>query len=82
MSDQADASFCVLPRRPSDEADAEAIRAGVLLDELDFPGFGVEDPRKGVIIVELHESASVELLHYCCSSRVLPVPTCLFNARR
>eukprot|EP00884_Botryococcus_braunii_P018197 jgi/Botrbrau1/5060/Bobra.37_1s0025.1 len=68
--------------RPSDEADAEAIRAGVLLDELDFPGFGVEDPRKGAIIVELHESTSVELLHYCCSSRVMPVPTCHFNALR
>jgi hypothetical protein len=39
-------------RRPED-ADAQALRAAVILDELDFPGWGTADPRTAAIIVEL-----------------------------
>lgn len=38
-----------------EEADAQSLRVAVLLDELDFPGFGKPDPRTGHIIVELKQ---------------------------
>ena len=45
-------------RYPS-EADAQSLRAAVLLDELDFPGIGLPDPRTGHIIVELKTANAV-----------------------
>ena len=54
----------------------------VLLDELDFPGFGVEDPRTGHIVVEVKTPDASELVSYSCSSRVLALPTGLMNAHR
>ncbi|KAK9800732.1 hypothetical protein WJX73_002178 [Symbiochloris irregularis] len=68
--------------RNPDEADAQAVRTAVLLDELDFPGFGVPDPRTGVIVVELKTSNALLLLRHNCSTRVMPVPTNQLNARR
>ena len=45
-------------------------------------GFGVPDPRKGVIVVELKTSNALPLLRQNCSPRVIPVPTNQLNARR
>lgn len=64
------------------QADAQALRAAVLLDELDFPGFGVEDPRTGHIVVEMRTPDGAGLLKYSCSPRVLALPTIQLNARR
>lgn len=64
------------------QADAQALRAAVLLDELDFPGFGVPDPRTGHIVVEMRTPHSAALLKYSCSGRVLALPTVQLNARR
>ena len=64
------------------QADAQALRAAVLLDELDFPGFGVHDPRTGHIVVEMRTPHCAALLKYSCSSRVLALPTVQLNARR
>lgn len=64
------------------QADAQALRAAVLLDELDFPGFGVPDPRTGHIVVEMRTPHSAALLRYSCSGRVLALPTVQLNARR
>eukprot|EP00891_Asterochloris_glomerata_P004631 jgi/Astpho2/4631/Aster-x0209 len=68
--------------RPPLEADAQALRAAVLLDELDFPGFGVADPRTGHIVVEVRTPNAVSLLKYSCSARVLALPSGQLNARR
>ena len=68
--------------RSPEEADAQAVRVAVLLDELDFPGFGVEDPRTGHIVVEVKTPDASELINYSCSSRVLALPTALMNAHR
>ncbi len=54
----------------------------MLLDELDFPGFGVPDPRTGHIVVEMRTPHSAALLKYSCSGRVLALPTVQLNARR
>ena len=40
-------------RRPPEDADAQALRAAVILDELDFPGFDQPDERTGCIVVEV-----------------------------
>ena len=64
------------------QADAQALRAAVLLDELDFPGFGVHDPRTGHIVVEMRTPHGASLLKYSCSPRVLCLPTIQLNARR
>ena len=64
------------------QADAQALRAAVLLDELDFPGFGVPDPRTGHVVVEMRTPHSAALLKYSCSGRVLALPTVQLNARR
>ena len=58
------------------------MRVAVLLDELDFPGFGIEDPRTGHIVVEVKTPDASELIKYSCSSRVLALPTGLMNAHR
>ena len=58
------------------------MRVAVLLDELDFPGFGVEDTRTGHIVVEVKTPDASELIDYSCSSRVLALPTGLMNAHR
>ena len=68
--------------RSAVQADAQALRAAVLLDELDFPGFGVPDPRTGHIVVEMRTPHSAALLKYSCSGRVLALPTVQLNARR
>jgi hypothetical protein len=74
---------CMLPccRYPS-EADAQAVRVAVLLDELDFPGMGQPDPRVGHIVVELKTANAVPLLRYSCSNRIIGLPTAQLNARR
>jgi hypothetical protein len=54
----------------------------VLLDELDFPGAGVPDPRTGNIVVELKTANAMPLLRYSCSSRIISLPTAQLNARR
>lgn len=77
-SHQAAACLC----RGAVQADAQALRAAVLLDELDFPGFGVADPRTGHIVVEMRTPHSAALLKYSCSKRVLALPTTQLNARR
>jgi hypothetical protein len=71
----------VLTRYP-EEADAQTLRVGVLLDELDFPGAGVPDPRTGNIVVELKTANAMPLLRYSCSSRIISLPTAQLNARR
>lgn len=38
-------------RSPAD-ADAEALRSAILLDELDFPGFGVPDTRGQIVVCQ------------------------------
>ncbi|KAK9810370.1 hypothetical protein WJX72_009592 [[Myrmecia] bisecta] len=68
--------------RSSRESDAQSLRCAVLLDELDFPGYGVPDPRIGHIIVELKTSSAVQLLTYAASARILGLPTAQLNARR
>ena len=76
-------ALCMLPccRYPS-EADAQAVRVAVLLDELDFPGLGQPDPRVGHIVVELKTANAVPLLRYSCSNRIIGLPTAQLNARR
>ncbi|EIE20310.1 hypothetical protein COCSUDRAFT_67575 [Coccomyxa subellipsoidea C-169] len=64
------------------EADSQSLRAAVLLDELDFPGLGKPDPRRGYVVVGLQTQEAVGLLKYSCSARVIPVPTNNLNARR
>jgi len=78
------AQICVVSdtsRYPS-EADAQSLRAAVLLDELDFPGVGEPDPRTGDIIVELKTANAVPLLRYSCSTRIMGLATAQLNARR
>lgn len=75
-------SIILLQCRGAVQADAQALRAAVLLDELDFPGFGVPDPRTGHIVVEMRTPHSAALLKYSCSKRVLALPTVQLNARR
>jgi hypothetical protein len=43
-------------RRPPEDADAQALRAAVILDELDFPGFDQPDERTGCIVVEVRSN--------------------------
>ena len=54
----------------------------VLLDELDFPGFEVPDPRTGHIVVEVKTPGALELISYSCSPRVVALPTSHLNATR
>ena len=68
--------------RYPEEADAQTLRVGVLLDELDFPGAGMHDPRTGNIVVELKTANAMPLLRYSCSSRIISLPTAQLNARR
>ncbi|KAK9801967.1 hypothetical protein WJX73_003033 [Symbiochloris irregularis] len=68
--------------RPPEEADAQSIRVAVLLDELDFPGFGVPDPRQAPILVEVKTANAARLIGYSCSARVTALPTAHANARR
>lgn len=69
-------------RRSPEDADAQALRAAVILDELDFPGFDAPDARTGCVIVELKTLDAIPLLQYSCSKRILALPTSLLNARR
>ena len=55
------APLCCPTCRAPGQADAEALRAAVLLDELDFPGFGVPD-RRGPIVVEIKEPHTLDML--------------------
>lgn len=68
--------------RSPEEADAQAVRVAVLLDELDFPGFDTADPRTGHIVVEVKTPDALELVQYSCSPRVMALPTGVMNANR
>ncbi|KAK9800761.1 hypothetical protein WJX73_008207 [Symbiochloris irregularis] len=68
--------------RSPEEADAQSLRVAVLIDELDFPGFGVPDTRTGHIIVELKQDGTDEMLGYVCSKRVVPLMSNRMNAVR
>lgn len=54
----------------------------VLLDELEFPGFEVPDPRTGHIIVEVKTPGALQLINFSCSRRVVALPTGHLNATR
>jgi hypothetical protein len=58
-------------RRPPDEADAQALRAAVLLDELPAPA----GAPAGAVVVEAKASGALRLMQATCSRRVLVVPT-------
>lgn len=45
-------------------------------------GFGVPDPRKAHILVELKTTNAVKLMQYSTSQRVIAMPTAQLNARR
>ena len=68
--------------RCPEEADAQAVRVAVLLDELDFPGFDAPDPRTGHIIVEVKTPGALQLINFSCSKRVIALPTGVLNATR
>lgn len=61
------------------EADAEAIRAAILLDELEPPA---STARGGRIIVEVKTLNALAVLQYSCSVRVMALHTGEMNARR
>ncbi|BDA43260.1 probable ion channel POLLUX at N-terminal half [Coccomyxa sp. Obi] len=60
------------------EADAEAIRSAILLDEMEAPGA----MRGGRIIVEVKTLNALAVLQYSCSVRVMALHTGEMNARR
>ena len=60
------------------EADAEAIRAAILLDEMEAPAAS----RGGRIIVEVKTLNALAVLQYSCSVRVMALHTGEMNARR
>eukprot|EP00887_Chlorella_sp_A99_P007502 scaffold2.g7502.t1 len=67
---------------PALEADAQSLRTAVLLDEmcsLDCVGQSWEEGA-GPVVVKTSDGLS--LLRYACSSRVIPVPTTIFNVQR
>ena len=66
--------------RNPEEADAQSLRAAVLIDELERPESG---GRGGSIVLELRSGRRLlALTKYACSDRVYPVPTTQMNARR
>lgn len=69
---------CFLRARPPDEADAQALRAAVLLDELPPPA----NAAPGAIVVEAKASNALRLVASTCSRRVLAVPTTALAAFR
>ena len=69
---------CFLCARPPDEADAQALRAAVLLDELPPPASAAP----GAIVVEAKASNALRLVASTCSRRVLAVPTTALAAFR
>ncbi len=69
--------LCAL-HRPPDEADAQALRAAVLLDELPPPARAPA----GAIVVEAKASGALRLMQSTCSRRVLAVPTTALAAFR
>ncbi|CAL8468748.1 g8288 [Coccomyxa elongata] len=60
------------------EADAEAIRSAILLDEMETPAAS----RGGRIIVEVKTLNALAVLQYSCSVRVMALHTGEMNARR
>ncbi len=60
------------------EADAEAIRSAILLDEMEAPAAS----RGGRIIVEVKTLNALAVLQYSCSVRVMALHTGEMNARR
>ena len=54
----------------------------MLLDELDYPGAGLPDPRTAHVVVELKTANAIPLLRYCCGPRIMALPTAQLNARR
>jgi len=69
-------------RRYPEESDAQSLRTAVLLDELDYPGAGLPDPRTAHVVVELKTANAIPLLRYCCGPRIMALPTAQLNARR
>ncbi|KAK9908516.1 hypothetical protein WJX75_009020 [Coccomyxa subellipsoidea] len=63
--------------RSPDEADAQSLRAAVLLDELDRPA-----GRRSQIVVEARTPNALRLLQAACSRRIIAVPTTQVTARR
>jgi len=68
--------------RYPEESDAQSLRTAVLLDELDYPGAGLPDPRTAHVVVELKTANAIPLLRYCCGPRIMALPTAQLNARR
>ena len=72
---------CVTPRhRNPKEADAQSLRAAVLIDEMTE-----DDVRSGSgsIVMEMRGGLrGLKLAQYACTQRVFPVPTTQMNARR
>jgi hypothetical protein len=67
-------------RRNPKEADAQAMRAAVLIDEMTE-----DDVRSGSgsIVMEMRGGLrGLKLAQYACTQRVFPVPTTQMNARR
>ena len=63
--------------RKPEEADAQALRAAVLIDEMGGDGGGAS------IVLELRSGhQALVLSRYACSNRVFTVPTTQMNARR
>lgn len=64
-------------------ADAQTMRVAILLDEMRTKsGRSAEAARQGVVVVELLDPASIHILEYSCSRRVVALPSGLINARR
>ena len=53
------ARHCVAACRSAEEADSQALRAAILLDELDAPQLGETDTRTGSVITELKACACI-----------------------
>eukprot|EP01025_Chloroclados_australasicus_P037823 TRINITY_DN38681_c0_g2_i3.p1 TRINITY_DN38681_c0_g2~~TRINITY_DN38681_c0_g2_i3.p1 ORF type:complete len:744 (+),score=121.86 TRINITY_DN38681_c0_g2_i3:179-2410(+) len=68
--------------RSQDEADAQSIRAAVLLDEMELVANSDSDGPPPNIIVEMRTRNAVPLLQYACSPNVIAFPSNQLNARR
>jgi len=67
-------------RRNPKEADAQSLRAAVLIDEMTED---VVRSGSGSIVMELRGGLrGLTLAQYACTQRVFPVPTTQMNARR
>ena len=70
----------IFERRNPKEADAQAMRAAVLIDEMTED---VVRSGSGSIVMEMRGGLrGLKLAQYACTQRVFPVPTTQMNARR